>query len=124
MSLSAYFVEKTELKILHLVKINFTFSRVTHLDVCDTVIKMNSQGVMIETPEQYLDIFKCLRDEVTTMELPQGYYDLSPRNYSFDEGEEYIYDQRGEDYNYDERGVEYNYDQRGEYEYDQEASYY
>ena len=115
MSLLAYFVGKMELKILRLVKINFTFSRVTHLDVCDTVIKMNSQGVMIETPEQYLDIFKCLRDEVTTMELPQGYYDLSPRNYSLDEGEEYTYDQRGEDY---------NYDQRGEYEYDQEASYY
>ena len=96
----------------------------THLDVYDTVIKMNSQGVMIETPEQYLDIFKSLRDEVTTTELPQGYYDLSPRNYSLDEEEEYTYDQRGEDYNYDQRGVEYNYDQRGEYEYDQEASYY
>ena len=32
--------------------------------------------MLVETPEQYLDIFQCLKDEVCTNKLPPGYYDL------------------------------------------------
>ena len=54
------------------------FFRKSLLDVYSTVTKMNSQGMsmLVETPEQYLDIFQCLKDEICTNKLPPGYYDL------------------------------------------------
>ena len=76
----------------------------TNLDVCNTVVKIQYQGVMVQTPEQYFDIFKGLRDEVAevaTREEP-GYYDLSARKDSSD----------GED---DEEDVYNNHDKGGSY---------
>ena len=70
-----------------------------HLDVYDTVVKMKYQGVLVQTPEQYLDIFKCLRDEVTTIK-EQGYYDLSARNYNSDREDDDVYNEGQEEYNY------------------------
>ena len=55
-----------------------------NLDVYSTVMEMRSQRMkMVETPQQYLDIFKCLRDEVTSREV-DGYYDLSKGEYNYD----------------------------------------
>ena len=71
---------------------------------------MNSQaGMMIvETPEQYLDIFQCLKDEVTTREV-RGYIDL-------DMGQSSVDSQGSNEVNYDKRGdAYYSYDQGGEY---------
>ena len=83
-----------------------------------TVMKMNSQAgtMMVKTPEQYLDIFQCLKDEVTTREV-RGYIDLDLVKSSIDSegGDEVIYDKRGGDAYYD------SFDQGGEYNnYDQE----
>ena len=81
---------------------------------------MNSQAgtMMVETPEQYLDIFQCLKDEVTTREVRwSGYIDLDLGKSSIDSegGDEVIYDKRGGDAYYD------SFDQGGEYNnYDQE----
>ena len=75
-----------------------------------TVTKMNSQTgtMMVETPEQYLDIFQCLKDEVTTREV-RGYIDLDMGQSSNDS-------QGGDEVNYDNRGdAYYSYDQGGEY---------
>ena len=94
-----------------------------------TVTKMNSQAgtMMVETPEQYLDIFQCLKDEVTTREV-RGYIDLDMGKYnSIDSGgsggDEVIYNEGQEYENYDTRGEAY-YDKRGDYNYEQGASYY
>ena len=84
-------------------------------------MKMNSQAgmMMVETPEQYLDIFQCLKDEVTTREV-RGYIDLDDLGKSSidsEGGDEVIYDKRGGDAYYD------SFDQGGEYNnYDQEDS--
>ena len=63
---------------MHCIAFTYHFFRKNHLDVYSTVTKMNSQGMsmLVETPEQYLDIFQCLKDEVCTNKLPPGYYDL------------------------------------------------
>ena len=80
----------------------------THLDVFDTVMTMKNQGLMVQTPEQYLDIFKCLRDVLTRVET--GYYDLDQMKNSSDrdDEEEDVYDE--DNYNYDQRGEEHHYD--------------
>ena len=84
-----------------------------------TVTKMNSQGMsmLVETPEQYLDIFQCLKDEVTTREV-RGYIDLDLGQSSIDTidsqgGDEVIYNEVLEYDNYVKR--DYSYDQEGEY---------
>ena len=96
------------------------FFSIKCFDVCSTVTKMNSQAgtMMVETPEQYLDIFQCLKDEVTTREVRwSGYIDLDLVKSSIDSegGDEVIYDKRGGDAYCD------SFDQGGEYNnYDQE----
>ena len=95
-----------------------------HLDVYDTVVKMKYQGVLVQTPEQYFDIFKCLRDEVTTRK-EQGYYDLSARNYNSDREEDNVYYEGQNDYSYDQGGDEYNNYRGGEkYNYYQGDAFY
>ena len=92
----------------------------TNLDVFSTVSKMNSQGMMmVETREQYMEIFQSLKDEVTCRE-PPGYIDLSTEKLSFDYGgdDEFIYNEGEEEDNYDNyEGGEYNTDQGGYYYY-------
>ena len=42
-----------------------------------TVMRMREQRMkMVQKPEQYLYIFKCLRDEVRGKEAEGDYYDL------------------------------------------------
>ena len=75
-------------------------------------MKMNSQAgtMMIETPEQYLDIFQCLKDEVTTREV-RGYIDLDLVKYSNDDGgdDEVIYNEGQNEDEYDKRRDSYYY---------------
>ena len=58
------------------------FFRIKHLDVYSTVTQMNSQGMtmLVETADQYLDIFQRLKDELTSREMPPGYFDLDQMN--------------------------------------------
>ena len=58
------------------------FFRIKHLDVYSTVTQMNSQGMtmLVETADQYLDIFQRLKDELTSRKLPPGYFDLDQMN--------------------------------------------
>ena len=75
-------------------------------------MKMNSQAgtMMVETPEQYLDIFQCLKDEVTTREV-RGYIDLDLVKYSNDDGgdDEVIYNEGQNEDEYDKRRDSYYY---------------
>ena len=101
------------------------FFRIRSLDVYSTVTNMNSQSgmMMVETCEQYLDIFQCLKDEVTTREV-RGYIDLEVQYSTDSEGDDdIIYNDGQNEYNYDTRGDAY-YDKRGDYNYEQGASYY
>ena len=41
-------------------------------------------SMLVETADQYLDIFQNLKDEVTTKKLPPGYYDLDPIRRRYD----------------------------------------
>lgn len=36
--------------------------------------------MLVETADQYLDIFQRLKDEVSSREMPPGYYDLDQMN--------------------------------------------
>ena len=46
--------------------------RIRHLDVFGTVNEMRAQRIkMVQKPEQYVYIFKCLRDEIR---INQGNY--------------------------------------------------
>ena len=46
-----------------------------HLDVYSTVMEMREQRMkMVQRPEQYVYIFKCLRDEVKSIE--GDYYEV------------------------------------------------
>ena len=92
--------------------------RITHLDVYSTVTKMNSQGMMmmVETPEQYLDIFQGLKDVLTIRDLSIDYIDLSPERLSYDDGRD--------DFNYHEDQDEGNYHTGGGGNYNQGSSFY
>ena len=63
---------------------------------------MNSQGMtmLVETADQYFDIFQKLKEEVTTSELRPGYYDLTTDDINLQEEDEFHYpvdsDQEGE----------------------------
>ena len=52
--------------------------RKEQLDVFSTVLKMRDQRMkMVQKPEQYLYIFKCLRDEIRrAMAVGDYYYDV------------------------------------------------
>ena len=51
--------------------------RKKELDVFSTVLKMREQRMkMVQKPEQYLYIYKCLRDEIRSKEAPGEYYDI------------------------------------------------
>ena len=42
-----------------------------------TVLKIREQRMkMVQKPEQYVYIFKCLRDEIRSLEAEDDYYDL------------------------------------------------
>ena len=79
---------------------------------------MNSQGgmMMVETAEQYLDIFQGLKDELTIRDLSLDYIDLSPARLSHDSGrdDEFIYPEEEDNYY---NGGEGNYNQGGSYYY-------
>ena len=118
--------------IIYILSFINQFFSIKQLDVYSTVTKMNSQAgmMMVETSEQYLDIFQCLKDEVTTREA-HGYIDLDLEKASFDDGEddgkydEAIYNEGQNEYSYYKRGEDY-YERREmeEYNYDKGASYY
>ena len=58
-------------KIIYLSK-NF---RKKQLDVFNTVLRMREQRMtMVQKPEQYLYIFKCLRDEIRSATAVGDYY--------------------------------------------------
>ena len=67
---------------------------------------------MVETKDQYLDIFQGLKDELTAKE-PPGYYDISTGNLSCDDvgDDEFTYNEGKEEDNYDNYGGNYYYDQ-------------
>ena len=71
---------------------------------------------MVETAEQYLDIFQGLKDELTIRDLSLDYIDLSPARLSYDSGkdDEFIYPEE-EDHYYN--GGNGNYNQRSSYYY-------
>ena len=73
---------------------------------------------MVETAEQYLDIFQGLKDELTIRDLSQDYVDLSPEpgRLSYDDGrdDEFIYPEEKDNYY---NGGEGNYNQGGSYYY-------
>ena len=51
--------------------------RKKQLDVFSTVLKMREQRMkMVQKPQQYVYIFKCLRDEIRSQEAEGDYYDL------------------------------------------------
>ena len=69
---------------------------------------------MVETAEQYLDIFQGLKDELTIRDLSLDYIDLSPGSgrLSYDSGkdDEFIYPEEEDNYYSGEEG---NYNQGG-----------
>ena len=72
---------------------------------------------MVETAEQYLDIFQGLKDELTIRDLSLDYIDLSPEpaRLSYDSGkdDEFIYPEE-----------EDNYYTGGKGDYNKGSSYY
>ena len=69
--------------------------------------------MMVETKDQYLDIFQGLKDELTAKE-PPGYYDISTGKLSSDDeggDDEFTYNEGQEEDNYDNYGRDYYYDQ-------------
>ena len=51
--------------------------RKKQLDVFSTVLGLREQRMkMVQKPEQYVYIFKCLRDEIRSQEAEGDYYDL------------------------------------------------
>ena len=53
------------------------FFRKKQLDVFNTVLKMREQRMkMVQKPQQYVYIFKCLRDEIRSQEAEGVYYDI------------------------------------------------
>ena len=85
-----------------------------------TVTKMHSQGdmMLVETAEQYLDIFQGLKDELTMKDLSLDYIDLSPEpgRLSYDDGkdDEFIYPEEEDHYHNGNIG---NYNQGDSYYY-------
>ena len=55
----------------------FGIFRKKQLDVFSTVLSMREQRMkMVQKPQQYVYIFKCLRDEIRSQEADGEYYDL------------------------------------------------
>ena len=51
--------------------------RKKQLDVFSTVLGLREQRMkMVQKPEQYVYIFKCLRDEIRSQEAEGDYYDI------------------------------------------------
>ena len=72
---------------------------------------------MVETAEQYLDIFQGLKDELTIRDLSLDYIDLSPARLSYNDSgrdDEFIYPEEEDNYY---NGGEGNYNQGGSYYY-------
>ena len=64
--------------------------------------------MIVETAEQYLDIFQGLKDELTTRETP-GYIDLNPVKYSYDSSrdDEFVYPEEEDNYHIGGEGIYY-----------------
>ena len=76
------FITQSQTRKINAVKFLIFIFRKQIIDVKSTVREMQKQRMgMIQTLEQYQDIFKCVRLEIASGSGDEEYYDLSPNNY-------------------------------------------